>query len=37
MKKGLITVLLSVLLSGLTAYAIVKSTAPDPVEPGQLE
>ncbi len=37
MKKGLITVLLSVLLSGLTAYAIVKSTAPDPVEPGQIE
>ena len=29
MKKGFITVLLSVLLSGLTAYAIVKSTAPE--------
>ena len=28
MKKGFITVLLSVLLSGLTAYAIVKSAAP---------
>ena len=29
MKKGFITVLLSVLLSGLTAYAIVKSAAPE--------
>ena len=29
MKKGLLTVLASVLVSGLTAYAIVKSTAPD--------
>ena len=28
MKKGFLIVLLSVLLSGLTAYAIVKSTAP---------
>ena len=28
MKKGFLTVLLSVLLSGLTAYAIVKSTTP---------
>ncbi len=28
MKKGFLTVVLSVLLSGLTAYAIVKSTAP---------
>jgi Do/DeqQ family serine protease len=29
MKKGLLTVLASVLVSGLTAYAIVKSTAPE--------
>ena len=29
MKKGLLTVVASVLISGLTAYAIVKSTAPD--------
>ena len=29
MKKGLLTVLASVLISGLTAYAIVRSTAPD--------
>ena len=29
MKKGLLTILASVLVSGLTAYAIVKSTAPD--------
>ncbi len=29
MKKGFITVLLSVLLSGLTAYAIVKSASPE--------
>ncbi len=28
MKKGFLIVLLSVLLSGLTAYAIVKSTTP---------
>ena len=35
MKKGFITVLLSVLLSGLTAYAIVKTTAPAPSESQQ--
>ena len=29
MKKGLLTVLASVLVSGLTAYAIVRSTAPE--------
>ncbi|MBR4818290.1 MAG: trypsin-like peptidase domain-containing protein, partial [Bacteroidales bacterium] len=29
MKKGLLTILASVLVSGLTAYAIVKSTAPE--------
>ena len=29
MKKGLLTILASILVSGLTAYAIVKSTAPD--------
>ena len=28
MKKGLLTVVISILLSGLTAYAIVKSSAP---------
>jgi len=36
MKKGFITVLLSVLLSGLTAYAIVKTTAPAPGESQQV-
>lgn len=30
MKKGFIVVLLSVLLSGLTAYAVSKATSPDP-------
>ena len=29
MKKGLLTLLASVLVSGLTAYAIVRSTAPE--------
>ncbi|MBQ6044778.1 MAG: hypothetical protein IJL42_04570, partial [Bacteroidales bacterium] len=29
MKKGLLTILASILVSGLTAYAIVKSTAPE--------
>ncbi len=29
MKKGLLTILASVLVSGLTAYAIVRSTAPE--------
>ncbi len=32
MKKGIITVLLSVLVSGLTAYAIVKTASPAPSE-----
>ena len=36
MKKGFITVLISVLLSGLTAYAIVKSATPAPAEAQQV-
>ncbi|MCR4860660.1 MAG: trypsin-like peptidase domain-containing protein [Bacteroidales bacterium] len=36
MKKGFITVLLSVLLSGLTAYAIVKTASPAPLESQQV-
>ena len=36
MKKGLITVLLSVLVSGLTAYAIVKTASPAPGESEQV-
>ncbi|MBQ9449877.1 MAG: Do family serine endopeptidase [Bacteroidales bacterium] len=36
MKKGILTVVLSVLLSGLTAYGIVKSTAPAQSEAQQV-
>ena len=32
MKKGFLTVLLSILASGLTAYAVVKATTPQPQE-----
>ena len=35
MKKGVLTVVLSVLVSGLTAYAIVKNTAPEADQPQQ--
>ena len=35
MKKGIITVLLSVLVSGLTAYAIVKTASPAPADSQQ--
>ena len=32
MKKGFMTVLLSVLAGGLTAYAVVKATQPEPIQ-----
>ena len=36
MKKGFLTLLASVLVSGLTAYGIVKSTSPEPIAPATL-
>ncbi|MBQ3873038.1 MAG: Do family serine endopeptidase [Bacteroidales bacterium] len=34
MKRGFLTVLLSVLAGGITAYAVVKATQPEPTTPG---
>ena len=36
MKKGFLTVVISILLSGLTAYAIVKSSTPAPADGQQM-
>ncbi len=33
MKRGFMTVMLSVVAGGLTAYAVVKATMPEPGQP----